>query len=140
MPADAVCGGARRLWTKAAAADRRRMDGATPRRGAGRLGVAPPVRDHGWTWSDPGETPVHDPNRGWTALCGSCLGLQQRAPWTRRPGPGDATWPGRGVLAQGAGGYSYPAVVAAASGGLHVLHTHERRSIRHLRVRQDWLA
>ncbi len=106
-------------------------------------------RDNGWTWSDPEETPVHNPNSGcdgvvradasWALACNDePRGRGVLALRTSRDA--GTTWPGRGVLAQGSGEYSYPAVIAAASGGLHVLYTHERTSIRHLRVRQDWLA
>jgi len=103
--------------------------------------------DGGRTWSATAPTPVPNPNSGcdaaarpdgsWALACNDVpKGRQVLALRTSRDG--GATWPGRGILAEGPGEYSYPAVIPAADGGLHVLYTHERTSIRHLRVRPGW--
>ena len=103
--------------------------------------------DGGRTWSPTQATPVPNPNSGcdglarpdgsWVLACNDLpLGRGRLSLCVTRDG--GATWPVRGTLAEGAGEYSYPAVIPAADGGLHVLYTHERRAIRHLRVRAGW--
>lgn len=105
--------------------------------------------DGGATWSPTSPTSLHNPNSGCDAVAradGSWLLAcnDQPKPAARRvlalrvSRDGGPTWPGRGILAEGPGEYSYPAVIPAADGGLHVLYTHERTSIRHLRVRPGW--
>lgn len=105
-------------------------------------------RDGGRTWSPAEATSLPNPNSGcdgvvrddgsWALVCNDApRGRGVLALRVSRDG--GASWPGRGVLAEGQGEYSYPAVIAdAATGGLHVLYTHERRSIRHLRLRPGW--
>ena len=41
-------------------------------------------------------------------------------------------WESAGVLEQGQGEYSYPAVIQTHDGKVHVTYTHERKRIRHV--------
>lgn len=103
--------------------------------------------DGGDTWSAPIATAVPNPNSGcdglvradgsW-ALVANDLPAGRQVLALRTSDDRGASWPGRGILAEGPGEYSYPAVIPAADGGLHILYTHERTSIRHLRVGAGW--
>ena len=57
------------------------------------------------------------------------------------------TWPVRRTLEDGAGSYSYPSIIQAADGSIHVTYSHSERnaknkelqSIKHVRVNEAWL-
>ncbi len=57
------------------------------------------------------------------------------------------TWPVRRTLEDGAGSYSYPSIIQAADGSIHITYSHSERnaakkelqSIRHVRVNEAWL-
>ena len=107
--------------------------------------------DGGATWTPGVPAGLHNPNSGcdgvpradgaWLLACNDRplpVGRGELALRVSRDG--GATWPTRGVVASGAGEYSYPALIPAADGGLHLLYTHERTRIRHLRIRPGWPA
>ncbi len=104
--------------------------------------------DGGRHWSGVAPTPLHNPNSGcdavarpdgtWLLACND--GPDRRVLALRLSRDGGRTWPGRWILAEGEREYSYPALIPAADGGLHLLYTHERRSIRHLHLAPGWPA
>lgn len=50
---------------------------------------------------------------------------------------GGRTWPRRLVLEDGAGEYSYPAVIQAQDGTIHVAYTYRREAIKHVAFSED---
>jgi len=50
------------------------------------------------------------------------------------------SWAVRLTLEAGPGAFSYPAVIQARDGAIHVSYTHNRGSIRHVRIEEDELA
>jgi len=44
------------------------------------------------------------------------------------------SWPHRIVLEEGAGEYSYPAVIQDSEGAIHVVYTYRREAIKHVRL------
>ena len=107
--------------------------------------------DGGVTWSETVAAGLHNPNSGcdgvsdpdgaWCLACNDQpqpVGRRELA--LRISRDGGATWPVRAVVAAGAGEYSYPALIPATGGGMHLLYTHERTQIRHLRIRPGWPA
>lgn len=104
--------------------------------------------DGGATWSPAEATSLHNPNSGadavgradgaWVLACNDLpLPVGRHRLVLRVSRDGGTTWPGCGLLVQGPGEYSYPAVIPGA-GHLHVLYTHDRTRIRHLRIRPGW--
>ncbi|MBC7099321.1 exo-alpha-sialidase [Candidatus Bipolaricaulota bacterium] len=53
---------------------------------------------------------------------------------------GGRTWPWRVVLEDGEGEYSYPAVIQAADGTIHVVYTYRREAIKHVILSEDDFA
>ncbi len=107
--------------------------------------------DGGATWTPCTPAGLENPNSGcdgvvrgdgsWLLACNDqAMPVGRHELALRVSHDGGATWPARGLVASGAGEYSYPALIPAADGGLHLLYTHERTSIRHLRIRAGWPA
>ena len=100
--------------------------------------------DGGRHWSPAQPAGLDNPNsacdalvddRGqWFVACNDDRERDRGVLALRGSADGGATWPLRLPLVEGPGEYAYPALLPAAGGGLHVLYTHERRAIRHLRL------
>jgi alpha-L-rhamnosidase len=50
------------------------------------------------------------------------------------------TWPHRMVVEDAPGEYSYPAVITARDGTIHLLYTHKRTRIAHLAIREEQIV
>jgi predicted neuraminidase len=96
--------------------------------------------DYGRTWSAAERLSIPNPNSGLDAVRltdGRILLVCNPVPEGRTPlsvlasDDNGATWPGRIDLETGLGEYSYPSVIQAEDGHIHVVATHERRRILH---------
>ncbi len=105
--------------------------------------------DGGQTWAPPQPTVLPNPNSGIDAVrlgSGAFLLVYNDSNRLRSPlvaalsDDGGDTWGPPHILVEGPGEYSYPAVVEGHDGEVHVLYTHERRTIRHLAFRPEALA
>ncbi len=105
-------------------------------------------RDNGRTWSAPVETPLPNPNSAcdMVRLANGHLVLvfnnseHDRTPLTVALSTDEGrTWPWRRDLETGAGEFSYPAVIQARDGLLHVTYTWQRRSIKHAAFNEAWI-
>jgi predicted neuraminidase len=96
--------------------------------------------DHGRTWSAAERLPIPNPNSGLDAVRltdGRVVLVCNPVSEGRTPlsvlvsEDNGATWPRRIDLETGPGEYSYPSVIQADDGRLHVVATHERKRIFH---------
>ena len=109
-------------------------------RAVGRVGLAE-SRDEGRTWSAVRPTSLPHPNAGVDAVKladGRVLLVYNHTPQGRTPlslalsdDDGD-TWRPRRALEDGPGEYSYPAVIQARDGRIHVSYTWRRERIKHV--------
>ncbi len=96
--------------------------------------------DYGRTWSPAERVPVPNPNSGLDAvrlkdgrIVLACNPVREG----RRPlavlvsEDNGATWPRRVDLETGPGEYSYPSIIQAEDGRVHVVATHQRTQIFH---------
>jgi predicted neuraminidase len=96
--------------------------------------------DYGRTWSPTERVPIPNPNSGLDAVRlrdGRILLACNPVPDGRTPlsvlvsENNGATWPRRLDLETGPGEFSYPSVIQAEDGRVHVVATHQRRQIFH---------
>jgi predicted neuraminidase len=96
--------------------------------------------DHGRTWSPAETTPVPNPNSGLDAvrlqdgrIVLACNPVSEgRTPLSVLVSEDNGvTWPIRRDLETGPGEYSYPSVIQAADGRVHLVATHRRERIVH---------
>jgi predicted neuraminidase len=96
--------------------------------------------DYGRTWSPAVRLAVPNPNSGLDAVRlrdGRIVLACNPVPEGRTPlallvsGDNGETWPRRHDLETGPGEYSYPSVIQAADGRVHVVATHKREQIYH---------
>jgi predicted neuraminidase len=96
--------------------------------------------DYGRTWASSERVAVPNPNSGLDAVRlrdGRIALACNPAPEGRTPlsvlvsHDNGATWPQRFDLETGAGEYSYPAIIQAGDGRVHVVATHRRERIMH---------
>ena len=99
--------------------------------------------DYGRTWSPATPTEIPHPNSGLDAVRLSdgrivlaCNPTREgRTPLSLLISEDNGqTWPWRQDVETGPGEYSYPSVIQAADGRVHVIYTYQRRQIRHLIV------
>ncbi len=99
--------------------------------------------DYGRTWAEAWATPIPNPNSGLDAvrLCDGRIVLacnptrQGRSPLALLVSEDNGeTWPMRLDLETAPGEYSYPSIIQAADGRLHIVYTWQRRQIRHIVV------
>jgi predicted neuraminidase len=98
--------------------------------------------DSGRTWSPVTLTPLPNPNAGTDALTlrdGRYLVVYNHTPKGRTPlnvalSKDGAAWDAALVLEREPGEYSYPAVIQAADGLVHITYTWKREKIRHVVV------
>jgi predicted neuraminidase len=105
--------------------------------------------DYGRTWSAVLPTSVPCPNSGLDAvrladgrLVLACNPVHEgRTPLSLLVSDDNGTtWPWRRDLETGPGEYSYPSIVQAPDGLVHVAYTHRRTGIRHLMLDSDELV
>jgi len=105
--------------------------------------------DYGRTWSPASPTDIPHPNSGLDAVRLSdgrivlaCNPTQEgRTPLSLLVSEDNGeTWPWRRDLETGSGEYSYPSIIQAADGQVHVVYTYRRRQIRHLVLDPDDLV
>jgi predicted neuraminidase len=105
--------------------------------------------DYGRTWSPARRTEVPNPNSGLDAVrladrrivlaCNPAT--EGRTPLSLLVSEDNGeTWPWRRDVETAPGEYSYPSVIQAADGRVHVVYTHRRVQIRHLAVELDDLG
>ena len=96
--------------------------------------------DYGRTWSPTERVPIPNPNSGLDAVRlgdGRILLACNPVPDGRTPlsvlvsEDNGVTWPRRFDLETGRGEYSYPSIIQAEDGRVHVVATHQRRQIFH---------
>jgi predicted neuraminidase len=98
--------------------------------------------DEGKTWSRPSPTELPNPNSGIDAVQlkdGRSLLVYNHTPKDRSPlnialSVDGKSWTPALVLENEAGEYSYPAVMQAADGRIHITYTWKRRRIKHVVV------
>ena len=49
------------------------------------------------------------------------------------------TWPHQRLLESGPGEFSYPSIIQAEDGLLHVVYTHRRTAIQHVVMSLEWI-
>ncbi len=105
-------------------------------------------RDNGRTWSPPVETDLPNPNSAcdMVRLANGHLVLvfnnsqHDRTPLTvALSTDAGRTWSNQRDLEAGAGEFSYPAVIQARDGSIHVTYTYLRRSIKHAAFNEAWI-
>jgi len=113
-------------------------------------------RDDGMTWSAVTDSDIPNPgssvevialrNGNWVMVNNDSEKSRGRLSLWLSEDEG-RTWPVRRALEDGAGSYSYPSMIQAADGSIHVTYSHAERgtgkkqlqSIRHVRVNEAWL-
>ncbi len=97
-------------------------------------------QDYGWTWAPAHPIDILNPNSGLDAAClpdGRIALVCNPVSQGRTPlsllfsADNGETWPERMELETGSGEFSYPSVIGAKDGRLHVVYTYDRRSIKH---------
>ena len=105
--------------------------------------------DYGRTWSPARRTEVPNPNSGLDAvrladgrIVLACNPTREgRTPLSLLVSEDNGeTWPWRRDVETGPGEYSYPSIIQAADGRVHVVYTYRRVQIRHLAVDLDDLG
>lgn len=106
-------------------------------------------RDGGQTWSRAVPTPLKNPSSGitMTKLANGHLVLvfndsqTSRTPLsiTRSLDEGK-TWETPLNLESNPGEYSYPSIIQAADGKIHITYTYRRYTIKHVELNEDWLV
>lgn len=103
--------------------------------------------DKGKTWSTLEQSELENPNSGFDALVledGRAVlvtnpSAQARSPLQILISDDGTHWRSGPVLEHGVGEFSYPAVIQAADGSIHVSYTHDRIDIRHVVLDPDEL-
>ena len=106
--------------------------------------------DYGRTWSRAVLSAIPNPNSGLDAAClmdGRIVLVCNPTPAGRTPlsllvsEDNGETWPRRRDVETEPGEYSYPSVIQAADGTVHVVYTYQRKQIYHLVLDPDsWIA
>lgn len=105
--------------------------------------------DSGWNWSPPTDSGFANPGSAACILVlasGNLLLVFNDSPAERVPlsvamsADGGMTWPVRKVIAQGTSTYSYPSVVQAPDGMIHVVYSLGRDRIEHVTFSEAWLT
>jgi len=107
--------------------------------------------DYGRTWTPPAPTPLPNPNSGIDAVRqgrgGGRIALVYNPSQTNRSPLAVAlsedngvTWPHQRLLESGPGEFSYPSIIQAQDGLLHVVYTHQRSTIQHVVVDTEWIG
>ncbi len=104
--------------------------------------------DYGRTWSPAVLTSIPNPNSGLDAARladGRIMLACNPTPEGRTPlsllvsEDNGETWPRRRDVEKEPGEYSYPSIIQAADGAVHVVYTYQRKQIRHLTLDPDSL-
>ncbi len=104
--------------------------------------------DEGRTWTEPVDIGLANPNSPAALLLlqnGHLLLVFNDSPESRRilsaalSRDGGRSWPHRRVIVEGEGSYSYPSVIQAADGFIHLVYTHDRRHIEHVTFNESWI-
>ena len=104
--------------------------------------------DYGRTWTAPVPTALCNPNSGIDAvrLADGRIALVYNPSRTERTPLAVAlsednglTWPRQRLLESGPGEFSYPAIIQASDGLLHVVYTHQRTTIQHVVLDAEWI-
>ncbi len=104
--------------------------------------------DYGRSWTAPQPTALRNPNSGIDAvrLADGRVVLVYNPSRTERTPLAVAlsednglTWPRQRLLESGPGEFSYPSILQAADGLLHVVYTHRRAAIQHVVVDVEWI-
>jgi predicted neuraminidase len=106
--------------------------------------------DYGRTWSPAVLTDIPNPNSGLDAARladGRIVMACNPTPAGRTPlsllisKDNGETWPWRRDVETEPGEYSYPSVIQAADGTVHIVYTYQRKQIYHLALDPDsWIA
>ena len=104
--------------------------------------------DGGRTWSEATPTALPNPNSGVDAVAtpgGAVVLAFNNTPSGRCPlnvalsDDSGATWPWCRAVETAGGEYSYPAIIQAADGLLHLTYTYRRTHIKHVTFDEAWL-
>jgi predicted neuraminidase len=104
--------------------------------------------DYGRTWSAPIPTPLPNPNSGIDAvrLVDGRIALVYNPSQSERTPlevalseDNGATWPHQRMLENGPGEFSYPSIIQAEDGLIHVVYTNRRATIQHVVVDVEWI-
>jgi predicted neuraminidase len=104
--------------------------------------------DGGRTWEPPAPTPLPNPNAACDAVAtpsGAIVLAFNNTPSGRCPlsvalsDDGGHTWPYCRAVETAGGEYSYPAIVYAGDGRLHLTYTYRRTHIKHVTFDEAWL-
>jgi predicted neuraminidase len=113
--------------------------------------------DYGRTWTLPEPTTLPNPNSGIDAVRlplrvrqgrgGGQIALAYNPSHTERTPltlalseDNGVTWPRQRRLAGGPGEFSYPSIIQAADGLIHMVYTHQRTTIQHVIVDTEWIS
>ena len=105
--------------------------------------------DYGRTWSAPEPTNLPNPNSGIDAvrLFDGRIALVYNPSQTSRSPlalalseDNGVTWPYQRLLESEPGEFSYPSIIQAEDGLIHVVYTHRRTTIRHAVVDMEWIG
>ena len=105
--------------------------------------------DHGHTWAEPADGGFVNPGTpaqllrlagGNLALIFNDSATQRRRLSIALSADDGRSWPHCRVLVDGELKYSYPAAVQAPDGLIHILYSHDRRTIGHITCNEAWIA
>ena len=105
--------------------------------------------DYGRTWPPPEPTSLPNPNSAIDAVClsGGRIALVYNPSQANRSPlvvalseDNGVTWPHQRLLENGPGEFSYPSIIQAQDGLIHVVYTHRRTTIQHVVVDTEWIG
>jgi predicted neuraminidase len=104
--------------------------------------------DYGRSWTAPAITSLPNPNSGIDAVRltdGRIALVYNPSQMERTPlalalsEDNGVTWPQQRLLEDGPGEFSYPSIIQAQDGLIHVVYTHQRTTIQHAVVDVEWI-
>jgi len=105
--------------------------------------------DYGRIWTAPIPTGLPNPNSGIDAvrLADGKIALAYNPSRTERTPlavvlseDNGLTWPRQRLLESGPGEFSYPSIIQASDGLLHLVYTHRRISVQHVVMGEEWIV
>ena len=115
---------------------------------AGLVFSATSIDDTGMAWREPSARALPNPNSAvelirlssGTLICVYNPTIEGRSPLrVALSDDSGATWPAWRDLETDAGEFSYPTALQTSDGVVHVLYTHRRTAIGHVRVDEGWV-
>ncbi|MFC1474594.1 exo-alpha-sialidase [bacterium] len=105
-------------------------------------------KDSGATWGSPARTELPNPNAAVDAvklISGAVAMVFNDSPYDRTPlsvalsHDDGKTWPDKRKLEKKFGEFSYPAMIQASDGTIHIVYTYKRTQIKHAAFNEEWL-